>query len=683
MVKASVAEILNILQILKKIVPSILLGAIFCGFCVLTKVKDPAPIAYLRGSGFDQLQRIWPRQSNTSNLVTIIDIDEASLKTRGQWPWPRTDMAKLVDEIAAMGASAIAFDIVFPEPDRLGQSNDVAFAQSIKEKPVVLAFASSQGVLSNAPKLKAGFAQTGNSATNAPPKLSQLTQNIAMLDDVAAGIGSMNIDLAENQGITRQIPLLITDGQNLFPSLSLEALRVAQGADTFVVNSSAETTDAIESIRIGDFEIPTADDGQFKVYFRTYKATETISAARVISGNERENITPQIQGHIVLIGTSAVGLLDMRSSTLGEAIPGVAVHAQALEQILQNQFLSRPQYLESLELWLVALFGLSIAFCSAVLRPLKNIAFTCSLLCTLAATTAFSFTQLGLLVDFTWPFLTLLGTYLVTTAYRLMITDRDGRKLRHAFSHYVAPTILAEIEKNPAALKLGGAHRDVTVMFVDIENFTPIAETLSPEKLVGLVNEVLQICSTCILAEGGTIDKFIGDAVMAFWNAPLPKPDHQYYACRAALTIQAKLENYTFENLPVKVRIGIASGPAIVGNMGSMDRFNYSVMGETVNTAARAEQACKQVHHNIVLAGEISDKTKTLTTLPAGQLVMKGISSRTKAHIIIGHEAFAQRELLLQTISSNKAACQKRAEQFPALADYFNAIPARAQDFMQ
>jgi adenylate cyclase len=683
MAKALVAEILNILPILKKIVPSILLGAIFCAFCVLAKVNDPAPIAYLRGSGFDQLQRIWPRQNSTNDLVTIIDIGEASLKARGQWPWPRTDMAKLVDELATMGASAIAFDIVFPEPDRMGQSNDVAFAQSIKEKPVVMAFASSQGSFSNIPKLKAGFAQTGNNATNAPPKLSQLTQNIAMLDDVAAGIGSMNIDLAQNQGITRQIPLLLTDGRNLFPSLSLEALRMAQGADTYVVNSSAEVADAIESIRIGDFEIPTADDGQFKVYFRPYNPTETISAARVISGNEREKITPQIQGHIVLIGTSAVGLLDMRSSTLGEAIPGVAVHAQAIEQVLQNQFLSRPQYLESLELWLVALLSLGIAFCSAVLRPLKNIALTSALLCTLAIITAYGFRSLGLLVDFTWPFLTLLGTYLVTTAYRLMITDRDGRKLRHAFSHYVAPTILAEIEKNPAALKLGGEQRDVTVMFVDIENFTPIAEVLSPEKLVGLVNDVLQICSTCILAEGGTIDKFIGDAVMAFWNAPLPKPDHQYHACRAALAIQAKLEHYTFENRPISVRIGIASGPAIVGNMGSMDRFNYSVMGETVNTAARAEQACKQVHHNVVLAGAISDKTKTLATLPAGKLVMKGMSGRTPAHIIIGDETSPYRELLPQTTWPAEADCKKLAQQFPALANYFNSIPARSQDFMQ
>jgi adenylate cyclase len=238
------------------------------------------------------------------------------------------------------------------------------------------------------------------------------------------------------------------------------------------------------------------------------------------------------------------------------------------------------------------------------------------------------------LIDFTWPFLTLSSVYLFSTAYRLLVTDRDGRKMRFAFLHYVSPAILTEIERNPNALKLGGELRDVSVMFVDIENFTPLAETLPPEKLVALVNQVLQICSDCILAEGGTIDKYIGDAVMAFWNAPLPKPDHQYHACIAALKIQSQLKHFAFENHHISVRIGIATGPTTVGNMGSKDRFNYSVMGKTVNIAARAEQACKHIGHNIALVGALNERTKTLGLIDAGRITMRGVTERTQVYAV-------------------------------------------------
>jgi adenylate cyclase len=669
----------------RKIVPGIILGAIFCVVCIAVRLVDPAFLGNIRGSGFDALQRIWPRELIAPRMVTVVDIDEASLKARGQWPWPRTDMAKLVDELDALGASAIVFDIVFPETDRMGTSNDVVFAEAIKGRPIVNAFASSPGNFSITPQVKAGFVTSGNSAALAPPHLSQLTQNLLTFDEAAAGLGSMNIDLAQKQGVTRQIPLLLTDGKNFYPSLSLEALRVAQAGDTYIVNSSATVDNAIDSIRIGDFEIPTSEEGELQVYYRHNNPAEFISAASVISGNRSEKLRSQVQGHIILIGTSAVGLLDIRTSALGEAIPGVAVHAQALEQILSNQFLSRSEWIESLEIWSVALLGLAISILTALLRPLKTMIATCFIIAGLATIVTYGFARLGVLIDFTWPFLSLVGTYIASTAYRLLITDRDGRKLRYAFGHYVAPTVLSEIERNPSALKLGGEQREVTVMFVDIENFTPLAETLPPEKLVQLVNTVLQICSTCILAEGGTIDKYIGDAVMAFWNAPLPKPDHQYHACLAALHIQNELKDYKFEQQPITVRIGIASGAATVGNMGSSDRFNYSVLGETVNTAARAEQACKRIAHNISIAGALHEKTKTLTTLPAGHVAMKGISNQTPIFAIVGDENFPGRTNLqnaMTQLSRSKANCEKLARAHSSLAPFFRAIPTRDQDFI-
>jgi adenylate cyclase len=670
-----------------KYVPSLLLGAFFCGLAIFLRIYDPPIVSSLRNSGFDTLQRMWPREKNGPQNVTIVDIDEASLKTRGQWPWPRGDMAKLVDELDRLGAAAIVFDIVFPEPDRNSTADDQLFAAAIRGRPVVNAFATSQGPFTVGPTLKAGFAQTGLPAAGAAFRLAQLTQNLEVFDDAARGLGSMNIDLANDQGVARQVPLLYSDGHNLYPSLILEALRVAQNADAYVVNSSANQENALESIRIGDFEIPTDEHGQLFVNYRFNDPAIFVSAADVIAGKEADLFREKIQGHIVLIGTSAVGLLDTRTSALGETIPGVAVHAQALEQILSNAFLSRPESVLGAELWFMGLFGLSIALLTAFMQPSLSSAALIFFTSVLAAGTIYSFRELGLLFDFTFPFLALLGNYIVGTAYRLLVTDREGRKLRHAFGHYVAPAILAEIEQNPSALKLGGEQREVTVMFVDIEDFTPMTENLPPEKLVQMVNTILQICSAEILAEGGTIDKYIGDAVMAFWNAPTTIFDHQYHAAKAALNIQRRLQNHMHDGQNIKVRIGLATGNAIVGNMGSEKRFDYSVLGAAVNTAARAEQTCKRVAHNIILAGELIDKTNQLAVLQAGSAPMKGKAKLTKIHAIFGDEAFAQSKdfmslkLALSHTKTTKPQCEQLAADHPSQRSFLLAIPLRQEDY--
>jgi adenylate cyclase len=229
----------------------------------------------------------------------------------------------------------------------------------------------------------------------------------------------------------------------------------------------------------------------------------------------------------------------------------------------------------------------------------------------------------------------LIVTFLAATAYRLLVTDRLGRQMRHMFGRYVAPSVLAELEKNPESLKLGGEIRDVTVLFLDIANFTPLSEKLKPDELVAVVNGLWDHCSKAILAENGTIDKFIGDAIMAFWNAPVACPDHQYRACKAALGVRAAVKAYNDDAelrrrlepkglWPLGVRVGLASGEACVGNMGSTERFDYSVIGETVNTAARAESACKHVAHDILLAGLVDSATKRLAMLPAGHVHLKG-----------------------------------------------------------
>jgi adenylate cyclase len=699
------------------------------------RVFDPGIFAGLRGSGFDQLQRLYPRQLEQPVPVRIVDIDEASLKALGQWPWSRMTLAKLVDELNSMGAAAVAFDIVFPEPDRLSPrrvmqdpsltgtlpatldastlpDSDAIFAASLSGKPVVMGFASTPGIKGSTPLvIKSGFAQTGAPATAAPPMLGRITANLPIFDTAAAGVGGFNIDLAGEQGIARQIPLLWTDGTRFAPSLSIETLRVAQGASTMLVNAAPDTENAIETIRIGEIEIPTSENGMFYVYYRADPPDLYVSAIDVLTPEKRDTIRPLIESNIVYIGTSAVGLLDLRTTALGESVPGVSIHAQATEQMLTGRFLSRPEWAVALEYIVVLLSGLAIATIGAIYRPWAAFALAAASGVAWTTATFYAFKFPGILLDVTYPLIALTLMSLASAAYRLVITDRDGRTMRRMFSHYVSASVLADIERNPQNLKLGGEVREVTVMFADITNFTPLSEKLSPDELVQTVNGLWNVCSKVILEHQGTIDKFIGDAIMAFWNAPVPVDNHQYQAAKAALEIRKSVAAYTATESvasllqqrgvpPITVRVGLASGPACVGNMGSSERFDYSVLGETVNTAARTESSCKSIGHDILLAGQVFPQSATLAFLNAGSTAMKGKKLPEPIHALIGdeieRESLAFSELQKEhdhlanklaenpnprSLASIRQMLDEVALHHPACEKYLRTMSERANDF--
>ncbi|MDE2446962.1 MAG: adenylate/guanylate cyclase domain-containing protein, partial [Alphaproteobacteria bacterium] len=359
------------------------------------------------------------------------------------------------------------------------------------------------------------------------------------------------------------------------------------------------------------------------------------------------------------------------------------------------------------EMLFVACAGLLIAVGTALARPLSLVISLMAMMVALVTGAAYAFSQLNLLIDVTFPILAITSNYLSCIAFKLLVTDREGRLLRSVFSHYVAPAVLTEIENNPKALKLGGETRDVTVMFVDIQNFTPMGERLKPEELVRIVNSLLSVCSAGILSQGGTIDKFIGDAVMAFWNAPMLQADHQYLACRTALEIQTRIAKFNQDAAnkttlephglwPVSVRIGLASGPAVVGNMGSLERFDYSVLGETVNLASRAEGLGKHVGYNIVVAGPLHKKTHDLALLSAGALRLRGKSQLTNIHIVCGNESLKASQafnaamqgyqkiitgLKNATKPNQNELVKQVTAQMPALTEFFSRLTTRAEDY--
>ncbi|MBG1231281.1 CHASE2 domain-containing protein [Aestuariivirga litoralis] len=646
----------------------LLLGPLIALALISLRLADPAPVAALRLSGFDMLQQLWPRVSPVQP-VRIADIDEESLRQLGQWPWPRDRLAKLVTALKDDGAAAIVFDIVFPEPDRLSPTalladpnfaaslqlvpganlpdNDKLFADAIKSAPVVLAQSATPDVTTPSARVaKASFAQTGLDA-NALPHAGNLLTNLPALDEAATGLGLINIDLAANGGVAREIPLLWSDGKDLYPSLVLEALRVAQGEQTYVVNNSIRLANAMDSVRIGAVEIPTSETGFLTVYYTKHDAALSVPVAQILSPSAGDDVRSKIAGHIVLIGTSATGLLDTRVSALGEGVPGVAVHAQALQQILSGQFLKRPQWATQLEILSIMAAALLFATMSARYRPATLLGALILVTGGMLISVVAAFRLSGFLLDATLPLLAVFLSFAGTLAFKLLVTERHGRDLRRAFSHYISPPLLAEIERHPDSLKLGGEERDVTVLFADIKNFTPLTQKLDAGELVALVNAVLSACTETVLSEDGTLDKYIGDAVMAFWNAPVAVPEHQHRAALAALKIQAALDQLNANEAfsaplkpkglwPIGMRIGLASGPAAVGNMGSSTRFDYSVLGETVNMAARAEAACKHVDADIILAGPVSEATKLLAILHAGSLDLKGLEGAVPCHAIFG-----------------------------------------------
>jgi adenylate cyclase len=703
---------------------------------LLLRGYDPPLLQYMRNAGFDQLQRIWPRDQ-PDLPVRIVDIDERSLAELGQWPWSRKVLARLVDELHTLGAAVVAFDIIFPEPDRLSPSriagdpdllaglsaearqeigmsfpdNDDIFAQALQGRPVVLAFSNAPGNARKTPPRVAGFAQTGLDASKAPPFIQSVAANIEKLEATAAGFGGINLDLAREQGVARQTPMLWTDGTGFYPSLALESLRVAQGASTIVVNASDSTENAIDSIRVGDFEIPVAEDALFAVRYRHDSPATYVSAARIIAGTEREALAPLINGNIVFVGTSAAGLLDVRMSALGETVPGVLVHAQVVEQILSNDFLSRPQWAAGAEFLAVAMLGLALITVIMFSTPMNGALAGVAAIALMAAASAYAFRSLGILVDATFPVLAIILAFLATLAFRLLVTDSDRRMLRNAFGHFVSPDVLAEIERNAGELKLGGEVREISVLFVDIRKSTTLSEKLPPDALVSLINTLLDRWSASIIAQSGTIDKFIGDAIMAFWNAPLSKPDHQYYAARAALGIRkataevnadAEVSRILKERgqWPLQCGVGMSSGPACVGNMGSETRFDYSAVGETVNIAARTETASKRADFDIVIAGTLDPATKRLAILPAGHVAMAGLSNQMPIWAVVGDEtmeqstAFAElsaaHAVLLDDLAFKRQdrlsdmveKCTGLAREIePRLVAFYATIPNRQADF--
>jgi len=657
---------------------ALIVGALI--FCALAlRIWDPSPVARLRSLVFDTYQQIEPREFNPSLPLSIVDIDEDSLKKIGQWPWPRTVLADLVRKLTDDGAAAIGFDIVFPEPDRMSPanalrfwpqsdalaglreeveklpSNDQVLAEAIGQSAVVLGFIGTpEG--GSIPQSKAGFANSGDDPTLFAPSFPGAAASLSELQDKAAGAGSLNW-LPEQDQIIRRIPMVVQVGDKLYPSFVADMLRVAQGASTYVVKSSGASSEqsfgeqtGIVKIRIGDYQVPTEADGQMWIRFSKTAKERYLPAWHVLNGDIGKD---QIEGRIAIIGTSAAGLLDLRATPLEAAVPGVELHAQAIEQILQGSFLQRPDFVTPAEMLYILVLGLLIAILIYRLGALGSAVVGGIAVIAVVGVSWYAFQAFGWLVDPIYPAIALTATYLAGTLFVFLRTERERNRVRYAFSHYMAPALVERLADDPSRLKLGGETRDMTLLFSDVRGFTTISEGLDAEELTHFLNSLFTPLSTIILEEQGTIDKFMGDAVMAFWNAPLDDAEHASHACRAALRImeqmpglnerwrgEAEAKGRTFH--PVRIGIGLNTGVCCVGNLGSDTRFDYSVIGDNVNVASRLEGQSKTYDVVTIVGEATTERAPDFAFLELDLLKVKGKTEASRIFALLGGSDFKQ-----------------------------------------
>ena len=638
---------------------------------VLVRVWDPLPVEALRLRVFDLYQVMAPREAKERPVV-IVDIDEDSLRSLGQWPWPRTVVADIVDRVTRAGAAAIAFDVVFSEPDRSSPalaaesfrglddetraklkslpSNDAVLAEAVARSRVILGQTAVQkpsAAPEGEPPPQTPFGVLG--PTEAPPLVAfpGLLRNVPELERAAAGRGLFTIR-PEPDGIVRRVPIVMRAGGQTVPSLTLEMLRVVSASPAILLKTDAHGLQ-MESVRLRGFEIPTDGLGQLWIHFGRHDRARFVPAADVLAGRVDPD---RFRQRLVLFGTSAVGLLDLKTTPTEPAMPGVEVHAQVLESMLSRTVLSAPFYGTLAEIALAALVGLAVIAFAPALGAWALFWIGGIMAALIAGVSWYYFARLNLLIDATYPLASSFLVYLTLVFTNYLRAHSERRQIRSAFGQYLSPVLVEELARSPEKLTLGGEERVMTVMFSDVRGFTTISEQYKddPQGLTHLMNRLLTPLTNAIVGHKGTIDKYIGDAIMAFWNAPLDDPDQEANACAAALDMLAAIERLNAERraeaeaagtpfLPMRVGIGINTGPCVVGNMGSDLHFNYSVLGDAVNLASRLESQTKSYGVSMLIGSRTAAAVaEEFAVLELDLLQVKGKTEPERIYTVLGRK---------------------------------------------
>jgi adenylate cyclase len=504
-----------------------------------------------------------------------------------------------------------------------------------------------------------------------------LLRNVPVLEAAAAGRGLFSIR-QERDGIVRRVPMLMLAQGETMPSLSFEMLRVATGTDTIFIKADQA---GIKSVGVKGFQIPTDRNGQLWIHFAPHDPSIFVSAADVLAGTAPPE---KFAGKLVLIGTSAVGLNDIKTTPVSPAMPGVEIHAQVIESALTRAVLSQPSYGIVVEFCAAILFGLLVIAFAPRLGPVTLVAVGALFATLLIGISWYFYTQQRLLIDFTYPLLSTTAIYLTLIFASFVREQAQRRQIRSAFSQYLSPALVEQLAQSPEKLVLGGEERELTIMFSDVRGFTAISESYKhdPQGLTTLMNRFLTPLTNAIIERMGYIDKYMGDAVMAFWNAPHDDREHELHACEAAVEMLERIAALNQQReleaqqgghayIPLKVGVGLNTGVCVVGNMGSDLKFNYSVLGDSVNLASRLEGQSKEYGFPIIVGSKTALAVKEkFAILELDFIMVKGKKEPEVIYAIAGREdvAHSGRFQRLRNLTIEMLACYRSRDWDGALA---------------
>ncbi len=546
---------------------------------VTVRIIDPEPVERVRLISFDSKINSIPETQ--SDQIALLNIGEKALEVNGQWPWPRQYFAQVISDLRNANAGIIAFTVMYPEPDRFG--GDEVFASWIGGNGIILSQTpSSKGRSDSAPFV--GTATLGEGDPyNFVYEYSSLVTNIPPLESVSDGVGLINTT-TEVDNLVRRMPLITQVNKQLYPSLPMEIVRSIQQKKSYTIKANEI---GIVDLMIPPYE-PIKTDSTGSIW---------INFSNQFQQFEYSDPLPNLNGKTVIVGVTAEGIQPILSTPAGPAYPH-QIQASALQTIMNGDSITRPQIADLGEIALIVLGGLLIILGVYKLPVLIGLGVFGVVGSSVIGFSAYEWTNSMYLLDWTYSLLVSIIVFAQASFNNFYKQFKLRQQIKKQFGTYVSPDLVKQLQKNPGLLKLGGERKEMTFLFMDICGFTPISEHYKnnddPEGLVELVNEFLDKMTKIILNNGGTIDKYMGDCIMAFWNAPLPCENHAEMAVKSGIEIEEAINElkreYKERDLPdINVGTGINTGTCIVGNMGSESRFDYSVIGDAVNLAARLE----------------------------------------------------------------------------------------------
>ena len=562
-----------------KYITSIWTTVAVIGILIFARVQDPSILEQTRLTVFDQYINSLPVQH--SNQIVLLNIGEESLGTFGQYPFPRQQYAQLISDLRNANAGMIGFTIMFPEADRFG--GDEVFASWVKDNGVILSQdADNSGRSAKAPYVGTAVFGTGD-PLNHVIRYKGLVTNIPEIEAGAWGHGLINA-MPEVDGVVRRIPLISQINDELYPSFALETIRILNEKISYTVKVSEI---GLEEIILRPFRISTDINGSIWINPKYH-----------FQGIEyNQDPLPNLEGKTVLIGLTAKGLASQIPTPQGLK-SAHQIQASAIQTIMNGDQIIRPVWADILEIGL-SLVGALLILVAVYYLPIWSSGLTFFAVVGLSSYGAlFSWNESGILLDISYPLILYILTFTSASFNNFYKQFMLRQQIKKQFGTYLSPDMVYMLQKDPSLLTLGGERKEMSFLFMDICGFTPISEHYKnnddPEGLVELVNEFLDAMTKIILNNGGTIDKYMGDCIMAFWNAPIPCENHAEMAVKSSIEIENKTnelkEIYKARGLPdINVGTGINTGDCIVGNMGSESRFDYSVIGDAVNLAARLE----------------------------------------------------------------------------------------------